>query len=40
MHSHAERGNDQAVNRKIVGAQTGPFPAEAGPTKKHTAYPQ
>ncbi|TDV54751.1 hypothetical protein EC919_104495 [Pseudomonas graminis] len=33
MHAHAERGNDQALNRKIVGAQTSPFPAKAGPTR-------
>ncbi len=35
MHSHVERGNDQALNRKIDGAHTGPFPAKAGPTKSN-----
>ncbi len=38
MHAHAERGNDQTLNRKIDNAQPALFPAKAGPTKKHTAY--
>jgi hypothetical protein len=35
MHAHAERGHDRrrALIRWIDGAQTGLFPAEAGPTK-------
>jgi hypothetical protein len=35
MHSHAERG-ERSINRKIEGAQTGLFPAKAGPTKSGT----
>jgi hypothetical protein len=42
MHSHAERGHDQPqpplAKSKNASALTGPFPAKAGPTKKHRVH--
>jgi len=42
MHTHAERGHDQSqpslTKSKNASALTAPFPAKAGPTKKHRVH--